>query len=183
MSRLSKRHRIRSAQGKLVRSPVCAKSPPTLPVLTLVPMRSSLVCPTVKTSRSCGPSAPPPRISTPWPTGLSIVASRPSPWHPQACIGFHCLRIPEARGLSCCLISAQSIKRVPGRKSDVLDCQWMQTLHSFGTDMSKWPDEKHLCAWLGLAPKHDISGGKVLKSRTISIATVPPKPSAWRRSR
>jgi transposase len=38
----------------------------------------------------------------------------------------------EARGLYCCLISAQSIKRVPGRKSDVLDCQWIQTLHSYG---------------------------------------------------
>ncbi len=38
----------------------------------------------------------------------------------------------EARGLPCCLISAQSIKRVPGRKSDVLDCQWIQTLHSYG---------------------------------------------------
>src|SRR5204862_4929187 len=29
-------------------------------------------------------------------------------------------------------ISAASIKRVPGRKSNVLDCQWMQTLHSSG---------------------------------------------------
>jgi len=38
----------------------------------------------------------------------------------------------EARGLQCCLISAQSIQRVPGRKSDVLDCQWIQTLHSDG---------------------------------------------------
>ncbi len=38
----------------------------------------------------------------------------------------------EARGLHCCLISARSIKRVPGRKSDVLDCQWIQTLHSYG---------------------------------------------------
>jgi hypothetical protein len=38
----------------------------------------------------------------------------------------------EARGLHCCLISAAAIKRVPGRKSDVLDCQWIQTLHSYG---------------------------------------------------
>ena len=38
----------------------------------------------------------------------------------------------EARGLHCCLIRAASIKRVPGRKSDVLDCQWIQTLHSYG---------------------------------------------------
>ena len=38
----------------------------------------------------------------------------------------------EARGIQGCLISAQSIKHVPGRKSDVLDCQWIQTLHSYG---------------------------------------------------
>jgi transposase len=38
----------------------------------------------------------------------------------------------EARGMQCCLISAQAITHVPGRKSDVLDCQWIQTLHSYG---------------------------------------------------
>ena len=31
----------------------------------------------------------------------------------------------------------------------------------------KFPTEKHFCAWLGLAPKHDISGGKVLSNRTL----------------
>jgi transposase len=38
----------------------------------------------------------------------------------------------EERGFQCCLISATSIKRFPGRKSDILDCQWIQTLHSYG---------------------------------------------------
>src|SRR5262245_4305536 len=38
----------------------------------------------------------------------------------------------EARGLHCCLSSAQAIKHVPGRKSDVLDCQWLQPLHRYG---------------------------------------------------
>lgn len=38
----------------------------------------------------------------------------------------------EMFGLKCCLISATAIKRFPGRKSDVLDCQWIQTLHSYG---------------------------------------------------
>ena len=33
--------------------------------------------------------------------------------------------------------------------------------------MSKFPDEKHFCSWLGLAPKHEISGGKVLKNKTL----------------
>ena len=36
-----------------------------------------------------------------------------------------------------------------------------------GMDMSKFPDEKHFCSWLGLAPKHEISGGKVLKNNTL----------------
>ena len=36
-----------------------------------------------------------------------------------------------------------------------------------GTDMSKFPNEKHFSSWLGLAPKNEISGGKFLKSRTI----------------
>jgi len=31
----------------------------------------------------------------------------------------------------------------------------------------KFPTEKHFCAWLGLAPKHDISGGKVLNNKTL----------------
>jgi hypothetical protein len=38
----------------------------------------------------------------------------------------------EARGIQCCLLSAQAIQHVPGRKSDVLDCQWIQTLQSDG---------------------------------------------------
>jgi transposase len=31
-----------------------------------------------------------------------------------------------------------------------------------GTDRSRWPRVKHFCSWLGLAPQHKISGGKVL---------------------
>lgn len=36
-----------------------------------------------------------------------------------------------------------------------------------GTDMSKWPSEKHFASWLTLSPHQDISGGKVLKSKTL----------------
>jgi hypothetical protein len=38
----------------------------------------------------------------------------------------------EACGFSCHLISSADIHRHPGRKSDVLDCQWIQTLHAHG---------------------------------------------------
>jgi transposase len=43
-----------------------------------------------------------------------------------------------------------------------------QTIVSeIGTDMTKWPTIKHFASWLGLAPHNDISGGKVLRSRTL----------------
>jgi transposase len=40
-------------------------------------------------------------------------------------------------------------------------------LSEIGTDMSKWPTVKHFASWLGLAPHNDISGGRVLRSRTL----------------
>ena len=36
-----------------------------------------------------------------------------------------------------------------------------------GTDMTKFPTEKHFGSWLGLAPKHEISGGKVLNNKVL----------------
>lgn len=41
-------------------------------------------------------------------------------------------------------------------------------LSEIGTDMSKWSSAKQFAAWLGLAPRNDISGGKVLRSRTLA---------------
>jgi hypothetical protein len=41
-------------------------------------------------------------------------------------------QILEDRGLQVCLVNARHVKNVPGRKSDVFDCQWLQYLHSVG---------------------------------------------------
>jgi transposase len=41
-------------------------------------------------------------------------------------------QILERAGLEVCLVNAQHVKHVPGRKSDVIDCQWLQYLHSVG---------------------------------------------------
>jgi len=47
----------------------------------------------------------------------------------------------------------------------------VQTIISeIGTDMSRFPTVKHFGAWLGLAPRNEISGGKVLRSRTQKVA-------------
>ena len=38
----------------------------------------------------------------------------------------------EERGFRVMLVDPRRIKNVPGRKSDVLDCQWLQQLHTYG---------------------------------------------------
>ena len=48
-------------------------------------------------------------------------------------------------------------------------------LSETGTDVTKWPTEKHYCSWLGLAPHNDISGGKVLRSRTLKTDNQAPR--------
>lgn len=51
-----------------------------------------------------------------------------------------------------------------------LSASSVQTIMSeIGTDMSRFPTVKHFGAWLGLAPRNDISGGKVLRSRTQKV--------------
>ena len=53
-------------------------------------------------------------------------------------------------------------------------------LAEIGTDMRKFPTVKHCCSWLGLAPRHDISGGKVWRSRTLKV--VNPATQALRQA-
>ncbi len=53
---------------------------------------------------------------------------------------------------------------------DGLDEASAQILVSeIGTDMSKWRTEKHFCSWLGLAPHNDITGGRIIRSRTLKV--------------
>ncbi len=42
----------------------------------------------------------------------------------------------------------------------------LRLLSEIGTDMTRWPTEKHFTSWLTLAPHNKISGGRLLSSRT-----------------
>ena len=52
----------------------------------------------------------------------------------------------EARGLEVYLVNARHLKNVPGRKSDVQDCQWIQRLHSYGLLNASFRPTAELCA-------------------------------------
>jgi transposase len=54
--------------------------------------------------------------------------------------------ILESSGLRVCLVNSKHVKHVPGRKSDVSDCQWLQYLHSVGLLKSSFRPESEICA-------------------------------------
>ena len=54
-------------------------------------------------------------------------------------------QILEARGIEVHLVNAQHVHHVPGRKSDVLDCQWLQYLHSVGLLRTSFRPEHAVC--------------------------------------
>lgn len=37
--------------------------------------------------------------------------------------------------------------------------------------MSQWPTEYHFVSWIGLAPRNEVSGGKVLKKKTRKVVS------------
>jgi hypothetical protein len=42
----------------------------------------------------------------------------------------------------------------------------LKLIAEIGTDMHRWPTEKHFTSWLRLAPKNRVPGGRLLSSRT-----------------
>jgi len=53
--------------------------------------------------------------------------------------------ILEQRGLRVYLVNARHVKNVPGRKSDVQDCQWIQRLHSCGLLNASFRPDSDIC--------------------------------------
>lgn len=51
----------------------------------------------------------------------------------------------ESRGFKVHLVNARHVKNVSGRKSDVLDCQWLQQLMSYGLLTGSFRPEEGIC--------------------------------------
>ncbi|WP_246099751.1 IS110 family transposase, partial [Methylibium rhizosphaerae] len=52
----------------------------------------------------------------------------------------------ESRGFTVLLVNARHVKNVSGRKSDVLDCQWLQQLMSYGLLRGAFRPADAVCA-------------------------------------
>jgi transposase len=54
-------------------------------------------------------------------------------------------QVLEERGFEVKLVDARQLKRVPGRKTDVTDCQWLQQLHTFGLLAGAFRPDDQVC--------------------------------------
>jgi transposase len=62
----------------------------------------------------------------------------------------------EARGFTVLLVNARHVKNVSGRKSDVLDCQWLQQLMSYGLLRGAFRPADGICALRALARQREM---------------------------
>jgi len=63
--------------------------------------------------------------------------------------------ILEARGFRVYLVNARHLKNVPGSKTDVLDCQRIQQLHTYGLLRASFRPPEQICALRALARHRD----------------------------
>jgi transposase len=62
----------------------------------------------------------------------------------------------ERRGLKLWLVDARQMKYVPGRKSDVQDCQWLQKLMSFGLLRGAWRPGDEVCVVRAVVRQREV---------------------------
>jgi len=63
--------------------------------------------------------------------------------------------ILEERGFEVYLVNARHVKNVPGRKTDILDCQWIQQLHTYGLLRASFRPPEDICALRALVRHRD----------------------------
>lgn len=64
--------------------------------------------------------------------------------------------ILEARGFAVNLVNARHVKNVCGRKSDVLDCQWLQQLMSYGLLSGAFRPTDEICMLRAVSRQRDM---------------------------
>ena len=91
-------------------------------------------------------------------------------------------QVLETRGFEVKLVNAQHVKNVPGRKTDIVDCQWLQQLHSCGLLKGSFRPEDQMCVlrsyWrhrdnlIALASTHIQHMHKALEQMNIQLHKV-----------
>jgi hypothetical protein len=86
------------------------------------------------------------------------------------------------RGFEVKLVEPRKLKNVPGRKTDVLDCQWIQLLHTFGLLAGSFRPDDQVCVlrsymrqygtWVQFAAQHIQHMQKALEQMNVKLTEV-----------
>lgn len=74
-------------------------------------------------------------------------------------------QILEARGVEVLLVNAAHIKNVTGKKTDILDCQWIQQLHTYGLLAGSFRPVEQVCVLRSLVRHREM----LIRSRVNHI--------------
>ena len=88
----------------------------------------------------------------------------------------------DSRGFTVCLVDTRRLKSVPGRKTDVKDCQWLQQLHTYGLLQNAFRPEEQItrlrtylrqrAMLISYASHHIQHMQKALQQMNIKLSTV-----------
>ena len=91
----------------------------------------------------------------------------------------------EQHGFEVRVVNARHVKNVPGRtKTDVLDCQWIQKLHSFGLlNGSFRPDHqiRELRTYMRLRDNLVVEGTQAIHHSQYRILSISSRSTFWPR--
>jgi transposase len=86
------------------------------------------------------------------------------------------------RKIEVCLVNARHFHNVPGRKTDVLDCQWLQYLHAVGLLRASFRPEQVVCAvrtllrhrqnLVQMAAEHTLHMQKAMEQMNVKLSHV-----------
>lgn len=90
--------------------------------------------------------------------------------------------ILDAQGFDVILVNPRHFKNVPGRKTDVVDCQWLQQLHTFGLLQGAFRPDFQICGLraylrqramlISYAAKHIQHMQKALEQMNVKLTEV-----------
>jgi transposase len=99
-------------------------------------------------------------------------------------------QILETSGLEVRLVNAHFVKTVPGRKSDVLDCQWLQKLRSYGLLSGSFRPDDQVCVRSYIRQRDRLTKSASVHIQRMQKAfesqndeSLPPRPKGKKPSR
>jgi Transposase len=85
------------------------------------------------------------RICERSPSGLGSAAFEGSRWNRPGVYWIPLWQVLADGGFEVCLVNARHFRNVPGKKTDVEDCQWLQFLHSVGLLRGSYRPDQAIC--------------------------------------